>query len=214
VTSRLGDEGGFSLIELLVVTVILGTVLGGITALFASGINADADQNRRFQAQQSARLTLDKMRREVHAACTVSNPGTYNTWEASITLYFASDSCASGANTVTWCTAQLSSPPRYALFRNVGTTCGAANTKWADYLTNPTPFVYLPPNSHVLSLASLGAGASGTYIATSDGSSSLPRLHVDMTINLNSSKHDGYRLYDDIAFRNGPRACGSGVASC
>jgi hypothetical protein len=35
-----------------------------------------------------------------------------------------------------------------------------------------------------------------------------------MTINLNSSKHDGYRLYDDIAFRNGPRACGSGVASC
>jgi prepilin-type N-terminal cleavage/methylation domain-containing protein len=214
VSPRLGDEGGFSLIELLIVTVILGTVLGGITTLFASGINADADQNRRFQAQQSARLTLDKMRREVHTACTVSNPGTYNTWESSITIYVASDSCASGSHSVTWCTAQLTNPTRYALFRNVGSTCSSANTKWADYLTNANPFVYLPPNSHVLSLASLGAGTSGTYIATTDGSSSLPRLHVDMTINLNPAKHDGYRLYDDIAFRNGPRACGAGVASC
>jgi hypothetical protein len=48
---------------------------------------------------------------------------------------------------------------------------------------------------------------------TADGSYSLPRLHVDFTLNLNTHKHDGYRLYDDIAFRNGPRAC-TGAATC
>jgi hypothetical protein len=45
-----------------------------------------------------------------------------------------------------------------------------------------------------------------------DGSSTLPRLHVDMTTELRSGLHDSYRLVDDIAFRNGPRTCGSAVS--
>lgn len=211
---RLGDEGGQSLVELLVVTVILATVVGGLTTLFAAGINADADQNRRFQAQQDARLALDEMRREIHAACTVSNPATYNTWESSVTFYMATDSCVSGSHSVTYCVVSLANPVRYALFRNVGTACGATNQKLADYLVAQNVFAYLPPNSHLATATAVGQGTSSSYIVTQDGSNTLPRLHVDLTINQNSRRHDAYRLYDDIAFRNGPRACSTGVASC
>ena len=203
-------EEGYSLVELLTVLVIMGLVVGGIVTLFARGINASADQNRRFQAQQSARLALDKMRREIHAACTVSNPSTYNTPESSVTLYFTTDSCISGSHTVTWCTSGSGS--RYGLYRIVATSCLGATQKFADYLTSANVFTYLPPNSHA---TMLGGGTGAGAIATQDGGSALPRLHVDFTVNLRTSRpNDGYHVVDDIAFRNGPRACSSGVASC
>ena len=103
-TGRLSDDGGYSLIELLVVMALLSVVVGGIVTLFASGLNSEADQNRRFQAQQDGRLALDKLRREVHSACTISTPNTYNTAVSSVTIYFPSDNCASGSHSVTWCT--------------------------------------------------------------------------------------------------------------
>lgn len=206
-TGRLEEEGGYTLIELLVVVTILTIVLGGIVTLFVQGLNAESDQNRRFQAQQDTRLALDKMRREIHAACTISTPNTYNTALSSVTLYFSTDSCASGTHTVTWCTS--GSAGRYGLYRVAATSCASPVNKFADYLTSGTIFTYLPPNSHA---TTLGNGAAG--IVTQDGSSSLPRLHVDMTSELRSGLVDGYRLVDDIAFRNGPRSCASGVASC
>jgi prepilin-type N-terminal cleavage/methylation domain-containing protein len=201
-------EGGYTLVELIVVMAILGIVLGAITSLFVAGINADADQSRRFGAQQEARTALDKMRREIHAACTVSNPATYNTAETSITLYFSTDNCTSGTHTVSWCTSGSGS--RYGLYRIVSTSCTGATAKFADYLTSAYVFTYLPPGSHV---TGLGAGAAG--IVTQDASSTLPRLHLDLLINRKPAVfNDRYRLVDDIAFRNGPRACASGVASC
>jgi hypothetical protein len=35
-----------------------------------------------------------------------------------------------------------------------------------------------------------------------------------MNLQLRANLVDGYRLVDDIAFRNGPRACAGGAASC
>ena len=116
-TGRLSDDGGYSLIELLVVMALLSVVVGGIVTLFASGLNSEADQNRRFQAQQDGRLALDKLRREVHSACTISTPNTYNTAVSSVTIYFPSDNCASGSHSVTWCTTGASG--RFALYRIV-----------------------------------------------------------------------------------------------
>ena len=207
------QEGGYTLVELLTVMLILGVVLGAIVALFAAGINADADQNRRFQAQQDAKVALDKIRREGHAACTVSAPNTYNTWMNSVTFYFPSDSCASGTHSVTWCT--KASGTTYTLYRAVATSCPASPTQsFASNLTGGNVFAYLPPGSHLLSSASVGQGTAGTYIATQDGSNVLPRLHIDMTINVSATKsNDAFHIVDDIAFRNGPRAC-SGTASC
>ena len=37
-----------------------------LVSLFTSGAKAELDMNRRFEAQQNARLALDRMRRELH----------------------------------------------------------------------------------------------------------------------------------------------------
>jgi prepilin-type N-terminal cleavage/methylation domain-containing protein len=212
VTADLGGEAGYSLVELVTVMAILGVVIGGIVALFAAGINADASSNRRFQSQQDARVSLDKLRREVHAACTVSAPNSYNSSLSSVTFYFPSDGCGSGTHSVTWCTS--GSGTNYSLYRVVATSCTGITNKYADFITSGSIFTYLPPNSHLVTTTSLNQGTSASYIATQDGSSSLPRLHIDMTINRSAKSNEAFHLVDDMAFRNGPRACNAGVASC
>jgi prepilin-type N-terminal cleavage/methylation domain-containing protein len=212
VTGRLSDGQGYTLIELLVVMALLSVVVGGIVTLFASGLNSEADQNRRFQAQQDGRIALDKLRREAHSACTISTPNTYNTAVSAVTLYFPSDNCASGSNSVTWCT--TGSSGRFALYRIVATSCTGATVKVADYLTSGTVFTYLPPSSHLVTSSSLGQGTGSGAIVTQDLASTLSRLHVDINLQLRANLVDGYRLVDDIALRNGPRACAGGTASC
>ena len=59
---RLQEERGYTLVELLVVLAIFTTVVTALVALFTSGAKAELDMNRRFQAQQSARLGMDKLR--------------------------------------------------------------------------------------------------------------------------------------------------------
>jgi prepilin-type N-terminal cleavage/methylation domain-containing protein len=207
------EEGGYTLVELLTVMAILGVILGAIVTLFTAGINADADQNRRYQAQQDAKVALDKMRREGHSACTVSAPATYNTWMSSVTFYYPSDTCGSGTHSITWCTKATGST--WALYRAVATSCPASPTQaFASNLTSANIFAYLPPGSHLVSSSTVGQGTAATYIVTQDGSNVLPRLHIDMNINVSASKsRDAFHLMDDIAFRNGPRAC-NGAATC
>jgi prepilin-type N-terminal cleavage/methylation domain-containing protein len=208
-----GDgEAGYSLIELVIVMVILTVVIGAIVSLFTAGINADADQNRRFQSQQDARLALDTLRRQLHSGCTVSNPSSYNTPESAVTVYFGSDSCVSGAHTVTWCT--TGSGSNYTLNRVVGTSCTGSMRAYADHLTSGNIFIYLPPNSHLVTSSSLGLGTTSSYIVTVDGSATLPRIHVDLTSKHGSRANDAFRLVDDIALRNARRACDAGVVSC
>ena len=213
-TSHLGGEGGYSLVEMLTVMAILGVVLGGVVALFTAGIRADSDQNQRFQAQQDTRLALDKIRRDVHRACTISTPATYNTWASSVTLYYPSGSptvCVSDTNSVTWCTA--ASGTKFMLQRVVATSCTGSLVTIADSLTSANVFAYIPPNSHLVTSTSVGMGTGSSYIVTQDAAYSAPRLHVDLTINRSGASRS-YRLVDDVAFRNGPRTCGAGVATC
>ena len=100
-TSAVRGRGGLFVIEMITVMAILGVVLGGVVDLFTAGIKADSDQNQRFQAQQDTRLALDKLRRDIHPACTISTPTTYNTWTNSVTLYPSADACASGSHSIT-----------------------------------------------------------------------------------------------------------------
>jgi prepilin-type N-terminal cleavage/methylation domain-containing protein len=211
VTHQIGGEGGYSLIEMLIVMVILGVVLGGVVTLFTAGIKADSDQNQRFQAQQDTRLALDKLRRDVHAACTISNPASYNTWTSSVTLYYSTDSCASGTHSVTWCTA--ASGTQFVLQRTIATTCTGTLVTIASALTSGSIFAYIPPNSHLVTSTSVGLGTASSYIATQDLAFSNARLHADLTINRAGATRS-YRLVDDIALRNSPRTCGAGVATC
>jgi prepilin-type N-terminal cleavage/methylation domain-containing protein len=200
-------EDGFTLVELLVVMAILTVVLGAVVAVFSSGIKAEADQNARFRAQQDLRLAMDKLRSDVHSSCAISTPATYNTWLTSVTLYKPADSCAAGANSVSWCT--TASGSQYSLYRVLSSSCASATARIASGLVSSNVFLYFPPNSHLS--GTLGSGTAA--VTTQDASSSLARLHVDF-----SSKQQGqtntYRLVDDFVLKNGPRACGTGIAAC
>jgi prepilin-type N-terminal cleavage/methylation domain-containing protein len=68
---RSGDAG-FTLIELLVVLSILVVVMGGLGTMFVSAVNSQTDQTNRVQAQQAARLSLNKLRWEISCASAVT----------------------------------------------------------------------------------------------------------------------------------------------
>ena len=58
--SRARGEAGYTLIEMLTVLLIFGTVMTALMTLFVQGTNAEADMNNRFQSQQEARVGLDR----------------------------------------------------------------------------------------------------------------------------------------------------------
>jgi prepilin-type N-terminal cleavage/methylation domain-containing protein len=172
----LREEGGYSLIEMLVVMVIMTIVFAGVTAVFVAGSKAQADQDRRFQAQLSTRLALDQIRRDIHCANDV-NPYATN----SVTLKITG--CTGGD--VSWCTVAVSGyTNRYALYRMAGTSCSASGTKIADYLTTASAF---PAFTHTTgSLAALQVD----FIVSVKSSTTV----------------DSYDLGDTIYLRNSVRA--------
>ena len=169
-------ERGYTLVEMLTVLVIFGTVMSALLTLLVQGTNAELDLNNRFQAQQDARLALDKLRREAHCASAVTVSSG-----SSVTLSLPSY-CATGNGSVTWCTASLG-PSRYGLFRKTGVACDATGVRWADHLTSANVFSY-----------------------AAQSSTSLAKLSVDFPVNLKPSRTvDLYELKDDIVLRNSTR---------
>jgi prepilin-type N-terminal cleavage/methylation domain-containing protein len=178
---RLRGESGYSLVEMLTVMVIMSVVFAGITDLFVAGSKAQADQSNRFQAQLDTRLALDKMRRDIHCASTVSS---YSTTSVSLTI-----SGCSGGN-VSWCTAQVGSiANRYALYRQLGTSCSSGSgTMIADYLVSGAVFPTDP----------------GTTQST--GCGCLKYLSVDFKVSVRRSQTVGaYELTDSVYLRNSVR---------
>ena len=124
-------EAGYSMVELLTVMVILGTILGGLTTAFVQGSTAELDANRRVQAQLQATAAFDRLRRDVHCASSASISGTTMTLSG----------CASGS--ASWCS--VGSGTRYALYRKTGSSCDATGKLYADYLTSSSIFTYTAP---------------------------------------------------------------------
>ena len=125
------SERGYTLIELLQVTVILGVVLTGLTTLFVRAQNAQLDMNRRFVAQQDARLAVDRMRREIHCARLVTPSGV----SASITVTLPGGCPTAGASEVTVVYATQSiGTNRYELRRN--------GVRVVDFVTLQNAFEY------------------------------------------------------------------------
>jgi prepilin-type N-terminal cleavage/methylation domain-containing protein len=175
---RLSREDAFTLPELLAVLAILGTVLTGITAIFVSGTHAEADMNNRFQAQQTARVALAKLRRDIRCA----NLAVTSASGSSLTLTLPTG-CKSGQGSITWSAAPLGTS-RYGLYRCSGSTCDATGAKWADYLTSNTLFSPL----------------SATQ-------TTRPRVQVTLPVDRDPSNATGsYTLVDAIALWNGSHA--------
>jgi prepilin-type N-terminal cleavage/methylation domain-containing protein len=199
-------EGGFTLVEMIMAMVILVIVITSLTAVLVDSSKAELDADRRFHAQEEARLVLDKARRELHCAqavtvvdhgaavgAGVSGNGVY----ATLNGYCPTSGLPNPTDTlyVTWCTSASSlESGDYALYRLTSQAsqpaCATTGVKWADYLTTRTPFC-LPDTSNACG----GVLKNGT---------SLPTLHVTLPVNLNgpSSAVDDYTLVDDIALRN------------
>ena len=170
-------EHGYTLVELLSVMAILALVMLGVTSLYLSGVHAQANLTAQFQGETALHVGLDKMRIDVHAACS-------ETAQSSTSVTLSLPPC-DGTNLVTWCTAANNG--QYSLYRKVGSTC-SGGTDFADYLTSGSIFTYTAQNS-----------PSGSY--------SQPRLHVDMSLNADQTgaATGRFRVIDDLVFRNGAR---------
>lgn len=132
---RLRRDGGYTAIELLIVMVILATVLGAMTALFIQASKAEVDMNRRFKAQQDARVAVDRMRREIHCSRLISPTGT----SASIAVTLPGQCpSAGGAETVVTYDV-VGSGQRYQLRRNA--------VVLADFVSEQNAFYYDAPVS-------------------------------------------------------------------
>jgi prepilin-type N-terminal cleavage/methylation domain-containing protein len=179
--NRLGGQGGYTLVELLAVLAIFLTIVTALTTLFISGSKAELDANARFQAQQNARLALDKLRRELHCSTGITKTdGTSlgTTPAAAIRVTLPSHCPTAGGATITVdYQAVASGSGGWKLTR---AKTGTPAVPIADHLTNDDIF---------------------TYTAQSLDSRAL--LHVDMPVNVNPNEGwKEWRLVDDIVLRN------------
>ena len=178
-------EAGYSMVELLVVMVILGTILGALTTVFVQGSNAELEANRRVQAQLQTTAAFDRLRRDIHCASSASVSG------ATLTL----SGCPSG--TVTWCA--VGSGTRYTLYRASGATCDSSGKLYADYLTSTagTADTQCSPTS----------AAKPLFLAISQvAATSLAKVCVDVRVSVNPAKSvDTFELLDAVILRNSTR---------
>jgi Tfp pilus assembly protein PilW len=173
VRDRNGSERGVTVVELLTVLIILGTVLGALTTLFVRGMNAELEANNRFRAQDQARLAVDRMRRELHCASAI----TASASSITATLPGHCKTAIGGATTLVVYSMQTVSTDRYRLQRAAN---GGATVTVADYLTSQNAFTYTAPST-----------------------SSLGKLSVDFRVNLKPAETwKEWHLVTDIALRN------------
>jgi len=176
---RLRGREGYTLVELIVVLAIFLFIVTALTKLFSSGARAELDMNRRFQAQQEARLALDRMRRELHCADSIV-PGADGDGDgnvASITVSLPSQCpSAKGQNISVVYDTISAGTNRWKVRRTQSTV----TVPVADYLTTDDPFRYTGPSA-----------------------SSRGLLHVDFPVNVYPNEGwKQWRLVDDIVLRN------------
>jgi prepilin-type N-terminal cleavage/methylation domain-containing protein len=192
---RLRGERGFSLVEMLTVMIIMSVVLTGLTTLFVQGSNAEVDMNRRFEAQQDIRVSLDKIRREIHCAQgATTDPASGEAPKVTLNLPVQCPSAVGDAPTnVSWCSVSVSTG-RYALYRKVGVSCDATGVRWADHLTQANLFQYQAPSTD-----------------------SLGKVRVSLPVDVKlGDATPAYRLCDHIVLRNTLRlgTPGTAVSAC
>ncbi|HEX2045407.1 MAG TPA: prepilin-type N-terminal cleavage/methylation domain-containing protein [Gaiellaceae bacterium] len=180
VVPRLRSQRGFTLVELIAVMAIFMSVVTGLTMLFISGARAELDANERFEAQQNARLALDKLRRELHCSSGITNPDGSAlglTPVAAIRVVLpAHCPSADGVEVAVLYEMVSAGTGRWKLRR----TKDGVPVDVADHFTNDDAF---------------------TYTAQSDESRAT--LHVELPVNVTPNEGSKtWRLVDDIVLRN------------
>jgi len=180
-----GEERGVTLIEMMVVLVILGIILAGMTTLFMSANKSQIDQTNRHEAQQNARLALDSLRREVRCANAITPAGSGSS--KTITLGPYCPTYKATEPSVTWCAHKVDATDRYELLRygTAPVTCGdAGGVVHADHLTTGTIFT--------------------AYVAPAGGNLGTLEITLPVDVSPNDARQR-FTLRDDIALRNAGR---------
>lgn len=179
--ARLRGQGGYTLVELIAVLAIFLTIVTALTTLFVSGSRAELDANARFQAQQSARLALDRLRRELHCSTGITKldgSALGSTPVAAIRVTLPAHCPTAGGATITVDYQTVANGSGKWKLQRAKT--GLAAVPIADHVVNDDIF---------------------TYTAQSDDTRAL--LHVDMPVNVNPNEGwKEWRLVDDIVLRN------------
>jgi prepilin-type N-terminal cleavage/methylation domain-containing protein len=196
--ARLAQQGGFTLIELLVVLILMGTIGGALTTSFASAFAGETRAVARATNEENARLSLARLRLDLHCSSGVIGPGnntlggsvivlheqvaTTGSTDAactSIKLGILSDGSSSLA--VSWCTVFVSAN-RWRLYREKLSDCdGVGSTFMVDYIVQPDIW-------------------TATATCTPGWQSSVG---VNLTVNLTpQTPVNQYKLLDTIGLRN------------
>ena len=197
VRGRCADQRGYTLTELIIVMAILGVVLTALTTLFVSGSRAELDLSNRFQAQQDARLALDKLRREIHCASEVTRNASGTAIRIKLGSYCPSNNLGGASPSYfTWCVRDANGtfPPvaaakPYTLWRYDGDTptcpSSGARVRWAENLTTVDGKVFPLCSQAVTELAT---------------------VRVDLLVDVTpADAKQQYQLTDDIVLRNSSR---------
>jgi len=202
VTRRCRAEAGYTPVELIVVMVVLGVILGALISGFTTAMRAETDQTARANNRESAREALERMRKDIHCSSgaeaqptldSLGNPtGTGYTLQLAVTQ----SQClgvTTASNGVQWCSVSVGgSTTRYQVFRTTTGTCNATDATFqVDYITN---------------FGSITGGNFWSLPACSTGR--LQAVSVSLPVNQYpvTKPNETYDLADTIAMRNAP-AC-------
>jgi type II secretory pathway pseudopilin PulG len=143
------EEGGLTLIELLVATGIGLVVVAGAMSVFLSGVRSQPRVSSKVASIQQGRFTIDRIVRELRQGLEVSDTPAHSQTQLGIVTYVKATSCGGAAAStaipckVTYscsgdsCTRQVAQPDGGAPGPAVQVVTG---------LTSPGIFTYTPPS--------------------------------------------------------------------
>jgi prepilin-type N-terminal cleavage/methylation domain-containing protein len=191
--ARLLGQAGYTLVETLVVMSLLVIVIGSIADAFSSASKTEVDQTARASDQESARLTLQRLRRDIHCASSAQVQQTRDvngvvvtpigyTLNLSVDPGICLAVTTSSSNTVQWCTVQKDTAgQRFGVYRTISGNCNATDAVFqVDYVTTPDIWTMACPASQ------------------------LQAVEVTMPVNRDPVTRSSrtYELDDEIALRN------------
>jgi prepilin-type N-terminal cleavage/methylation domain-containing protein len=159
--ARLRSEGGFSLVELIVVMLLLGIVMTAIVSLFVSSVKATSQSTERVAGQGRVRVAVTRLEYEVRCASGATVTGGGST----VTVSLRSE-CIHGTGDYTWCVSGAK------LYRTAGDSCLTTGQVMASTVTTPTPFTLLTATGYLprlqIALTVNDGGGSTTDVSLTD----------------------------------------------
>lgn len=189
-------QAGYTLMETLVVMTLLVIVIGAIADGFTAASKTETDQTARADDQESARMALERLRRDIHCS-SAATLGANAQGGYTLNLTVDPTAClavtASTADGVQWCTVPIGAN-NYGLYRTVVTACDAADAVFqVDHVTRADIWTPWP--------------------ACGDNGSHLQLVAIDLPVNRDYATRPGrtYELTDRIALRNDTALTGAAI---